>query len=263
MFLQVRRATIATFLLIAIISISVISVSAQPSSPNPASIRFDLVQITQCENDIVEGRLDLSVRDQAGNIVDVSGTSDLALRFSTSGAVSLFSVSASAGITSVTFGVDLPGLNTGQAEVTASLTADPSVQSPVLRINCGTLGYEIITGDGPGSGDGRLNPNAGDLLNVLYAGTDKSGKPVIDVYKVDGERGVYFDEFEYALFEPYLNAPPASNTRLASVDKATLYALASGEFQINIGPDAEGKYGVVIFRGLPPTAARRGILELR
>lgn len=260
MFHRCRRLIVTD--IAALLLLFIVIVSQGNAQAAPDSIRFDLVEISACTSDVVEGRLVLSVRDQNGGVIDMSG-SDLELRFSTAGAVSLFHVSASAS-TSLTFGVALPGLGTGYADVLVILASDPSVQSPILRINCANLTYEIISSDGEVvSSDGRLNLNAGDLINVLYAGTDAQGKPAIDVYTVDGERGVYFGEFEYTLFEPYLDTPPAANTRIATVNKSTLYALSSGEFQINIGPDAEGKYGVVIFRGLPPTSARRSILELR
>lgn len=231
----------------------------------PASIAFDIVRIDSCDNDIIEGTMVLTVLDSNGNIVDVSGTSDLTITFfsltSPSSAVAnTFTVNASL-LTSVSFGVSLPGVDVGNVEVVVRLTADPSVQSPILRIDCGTLSYDIIATQG--SSDGRLNPNAGDLINVLYRGTDEAGNPAIDVYRVDGDKGVYLGQFEYVLFEPYIGAPPAVNRRLAAIDKATLYALTSGEFQVNVGPDAEGKYGIVIFSGLPPTATRRSILELR
>jgi hypothetical protein len=260
MLLRYRRLILPE--LAALLLLSFIAINTTAAQGEPASIAIQAVQVTSCENDVVEGFIQLVVRDSAGSIVDVSGMSDFIITFSASGVVNTFTFPSST-VTGVDFGVSLPGVGTGSIDVTATLSADSSVGSPVLRINCGTLAYEILGSESGGSADGRLNPNAGDLLNVLYAGVDDSGNPVIDVYQVDGTTGIFVGEFDYELFELYLDAAPDTNTELGTVDQATLYALTTGEFQINIGPDVEGKYGIVIFSGLPPSSTRRGILELQ
>jgi hypothetical protein len=259
MLLRYRRLILID--LAALFFLSFVIVNTSSAQGEPASISFRSVQIYSCANDILEGYMALEVLDASGTPIDLSALPDVLFSFQTTAATVPALLPGDA-ISGISFGVSLPGVGSGNVDVTAALLPNYSVRSPVLKINCGTLQYEILSSSGESS-DGRLNPNAGDLLDVLYIGRDDTGSPAIDVYRVDGDSGVFIGEFEYALFEPYLDTPPSTNTRLETIDKATLYALSSGEFQINIGPDAEGKYGIVIFSGLPPSSTRRSILELR
>jgi hypothetical protein len=78
----------------------------------------------------------------------------------------------------------------------------------------------------------------------------------LNIYEINGE-----SEGEFALsitqddIAPYVDHPPAANTEIKSSasGKVALYVLDTGEFQLNIGPDADGNVHVVIFSGLPPT----------
>jgi hypothetical protein len=102
-----------------------------------------------------------------------------------------------------------------------------------------------------GGSDGRLNRFHGDLISVLYRGT-VGGQPAIAVYGLDDEsNGLLEGYFTLDDIAPYADSPPAENTAIRTIDQSTLYALTSGEFQINIGPDDEGKLYTVIFGGLP------------
>lgn len=101
--------------------------------------------------------------------------------------------------------------------------------------------------------DDRINRGRGDLVAALYVRADREGRPVIRVYNITvASEGVFAGDFTYAMIEPYLNNPPSRNTQLQTIGKVTLYALTTGEFQINIGPDAQGKTYVLIWRGFPP-----------
>lgn len=101
--------------------------------------------------------------------------------------------------------------------------------------------------------DDRINWDMGDLNAVLYAREDNNGDPVIEVYRVgangQGEFLGFITEDDLA---PYVDNPPDVNTEIKAIGNVMLYALASGEFQVNIGPDGEGKVWSVIFDGLPP-----------
>lgn len=100
--------------------------------------------------------------------------------------------------------------------------------------------------------DERVNLGGGDLINAVYNTSDDDGVPALGVWTVDtSSNGIFSGYFAYALFEPYLDNPPAQNTRLGMVGQTTLYALTTGEFQIVIGPDAEGKTYTTVFNGLP------------
>ncbi len=52
-------------------------------------------------------------------------------------------------------------------------------------------------------------------------------------------------------------AKPAEATLIETASGVSLYRLSSGEFQVNIGPDAEGKIEVHIFNRLPTRLAYR------
>ena len=100
--------------------------------------------------------------------------------------------------------------------------------------------------------DSRLNPGAGDLINALYNGTDDAGQPIISVWEIQSDSsGSYVGSFAYATFEPYIDATPSENTLLDTVGKTRLYALMTGEFQLVVGPDIEGKTFTTVFTGLP------------
>lgn len=102
--------------------------------------------------------------------------------------------------------------------------------------------------------DARLNYANGDLINVLYRSTDSAGKGSVVVYSLDANsKGVYEGRFAYALFEPYLDNPPARNTLLGTIDQSSLYALTSGEFQIVIADPREAKTYTTLFKAFPIT----------
>jgi len=54
-----------------------------------------------------------------------------------------------------------------------------------------------------------------------------------------------------------VSAKPAEATLIETANGVSLYRLTSGEFQVNIGPDAEGKVEVHIFNRLPTRLAYR------
>jgi hypothetical protein len=95
--------------------------------------------------------------------------------------------------------------------------------------------------------DERINPAKGDITAVIYLmaeggiqvyAVDSNGSGLLVISVTDSELASYPDN-------------PDSNTRIANSDdgKITLYKLTSGEYQVNAGPDAEGKVISVIFTG--------------
>ena len=108
---------------------------------------------------------------------------------------------------------------------------------------------------------------------AIYNSQDDDGNPSLDVYGINDEgEGYYVFSITEELLAPYIDLtepedesnsglppfmqveePPEINTEIMTVDNVALYVLTTGEFQLNIGPDEEGKVRVVIFNGLPPT----------
>jgi len=103
--------------------------------------------------------------------------------------------------------------------------------------------------------DDRLNYQHGDLYAVLYASKDEAGDPAIDVYCVGEEGGVFGFQIPGSAFTA-VASPPAANTQVfestACGVLVSAFVLTTGEYQINIGPDIEGKVDVIIFHGMPP-----------
>lgn len=119
------------------------------------------------------------------------------------------------------------------------------------------------SGAGAGGGDnlipndGRLNLQHGDMDFVLYNGADANGDTTIQVYAVTVEStGVLIMIVTVDDLAPFVDNPPSINTLIRCADadgRVCLYALTSGEFQINAGPVVDGKVFVFIFDGLPNT----------
>jgi len=89
---------------------------------------------------------------------------------------------------------------------------------------------------------------------AIYNSQDDDGNPSLDVYGIDDEgEGYYAFTITEADLAPFADNPPEENTEIMTVGNVALYVLTTGEYQLNIGPDEEGKVRVVIFNGLPPT----------
>jgi hypothetical protein len=124
----------------------------------------------------------------------------------------------------------------------------------------GPIAYKITISPGEGSGqpippDHRANWMMGDDIAAVYPETDAEGNPELHVYAIGDEgSGAYQFKVTLADLQPFIDNPPAENTLIKSSGKAALYALDSGEFQISLGPDDEGKYYDLIFTSLPVEA---------
>lgn len=99
--------------------------------------------------------------------------------------------------------------------------------------------------------DGRLNIQSADV--VLYP----NGSSGLDVYGVNAD-GSGFLVFSVSGAElAALPDCPATNTLIAANDPANptiaLYKLTSCQYQLNVGPDQDGKVYVYIFDTIPPT----------
>ncbi len=98
--------------------------------------------------------------------------------------------------------------------------------------------------------DGRLI----DLPNsAVYA--NEQG---IFVYSANGQSGFLSAVIGADELAGYPEQPEENTLLASSLDGYIhIYLLTTGEYQINIGPDAEGKVIVIIFTGLPPTNVYR------
>lgn len=110
--------------------------------------------------------------------------------------------------------------------------------APVPPVGSG--GPAIVT-------DGRMNPRHGDLIAAIYSQNDG-----INVYCVNNSSQGYFSFRVDASTVAGFPSHPSANTLVASSVHCAVhfYILTSGEFQINIGPDAGGDVREMIFTGL-------------
>jgi len=100
-----------------------------------------------------------------------------------------------------------------------------------------------------------LNMGHGDHWAVLYRDQDEAGNPAIKVYCIIDGQGQYRGMFS----KPEMHAvhkDPDVNLFIKSIPDCSVpiaaYVLTTGEYQINIGPDGEGKSAVTVFRKMPP-----------
>jgi hypothetical protein len=216
--------------------------------------RIEIVglQFMGCGSGAVEGKFSVAVFSDTGFPLNDTTPVEIKTTYTGDGVFAEF-VNALRASDVVTFGINNPGGTITYAILQTALTSDPSVKSPAYYLDCATGSITTMAT----ARDARLNYGAGDLLAALYRGTDSTGQPTIDVYQIIApSKGNLIGAFEKALFTPYIDAPPAVNTLLARIGQTSLYALTTGEFQINIGPDAEGKIARVLFRSFPPTQIR-------
>jgi hypothetical protein len=143
--------------------------------------------------------------------------------------------------------------------VIASATIDPA-SIPELEGVCGSLPY-VGGGSAPPTpgiwDDGRINPHHGDDYAILMPARDDHGDPSLQVWCLNSAGEGYFGgEFSQADLSGVPAMPPA-NTEVLRISACRVpvvfYVLTTGAYQVNIGPDAEGKVAVVIFSGLPPS----------
>lgn len=145
------------------------------------------------------------------------------------------------------------------ADLSVAFSVSGTFVSADVSVSCSAPDEDGDTSAQPT--DNRFNFGFGDTDVVLFPSLDGVG---LSVYGVD-ENGAGYLVFtitadDLAAFE---GNPPAENTLIKeSADgKFKLYALTTGEFQLNIGPDEEGKTLVLIFDELSPDNLYGYVLE--
>jgi hypothetical protein len=214
---------------------------------------------TQCNSfpGVFEGSFRVIAKDADGLVANDPNPLNFRLVVSTQYGSEVLDISANS-TTPQTFAMTFtgsPAIDSGTVEV--QLATNQSVTSGQYTWDC--VNQNVIPGGGGGGpvftgDDDRMNLSHGELMAVLYARPDRSGKPAVHVYGISSaSTGYLLGVYTYTDFEKFLGKPPSENTKIKSIGKSTLYALTSGEFQINIGPDEKGELHQVVFSGLPPT----------
>lgn len=203
---------------------------------------------TRCQNGIIEGSFGVIAYDADGKVTNsVTPLATAILVYSSTGEFVGSSWDYVAG-QSVAFAFAF-----ADGFTYTDIAVEAGARSDTWRFHCNGV-IENLGGGLSGLSDGRLNYYHGDLINVLYR-SNVDSQPAIAVYGLDEDsNGIRRGYFTLDDIAPYIDNPPAVNTAIRTIDESTLYALTSGEFQINIGPDDEGKLYTVIFDGLPVTS---------
>lgn len=222
------------------------------------SIQLADTAFTQCNSfpGVFEGSFRVLAIDEDGLVANDPNPLNFRMVVSTQYGSEVLDISVNSTTTqnfAMTF-TGSPEITSGTVEV--QLATNPSVTSGAYTWDCvnqnvnpGGGGGPIFTGD-----DDRMNLSHGELMAVLYARLDRSGKPGVHVYGISSANtGYLLGIYSYSDFEKYLGNAPSANTKIKTIGASTLYALTSGEFQINIGPDAKGELHQIVFTGLPPT----------
>jgi hypothetical protein len=219
-----------------------------------AALELQDVSFNGCVGDIFSGSFRIVAYDTDGLVANATTPVDTIRTYATSyNVITLQQDSTSNQVQD--FLIDFNGASILYGTLTVSLVSDPGIQAPTYRFDCVT--GEVIIIDNGGQDD-RINPGMGDLIDVLYARHDTAGQSVIHVYTVESDgKGRLVGYFPNSDFTAYLSNPPEEVVEIDTIDYATLYALPTGEFQINIGPDIEGKVTSVIFSGLPPVSVHK------
>jgi hypothetical protein len=137
-----------------------------------------------------------------------------------------------------------------EGEIIAVESTDQCSTGPVSATAHGL--YYAGGPTGPLCDDGRINYN--DCEPVAIYPVNDEGSHGIEVWIVDTSPVGRFGFFVSAQDLDALPENPAAPIKIASSKDgfATLYKLPSGEYQVNAGPDKEGKTFIFRFDGLPP-----------
>jgi hypothetical protein len=242
-----KSSTLVKVLVLGVFLIPSLTHYMAKAADTPTSIQVDGLALSTCGNGDFEGSYGITVLNNSGLVLNEETGYDVSAVFST--ATDVYNTISFPHRHNVTYSYSIKldeSANTGF--VYFYLTDYPSVVSSTYILDCNALTVYPAK-----EGDDRLNSGQGDLVNALYARVGAEGLWEIHVYSIDEtSTGTLSGKFLYKGFVPYLDNPPSQNTRIGQVSYSTLYALTTGEFQIDIDSPTEPKTYSIIFRGVPP-----------
>ncbi len=145
-------------------------------------------------------------------------------------------------------------VNAGETEAASAGLSAPVSGSGIVTIDGGSLNYSAVV-----VCPGQAAPSIpaitdGRLLTTITVGAVYADEDGVTVYAIDDKSVGKLALFVSAEELEALPENPDENLLVAQSEdgKFTLYKLTTGEYQVNMGPDAEGKTQVIIFDALPP-----------
>ena len=242
-----KRVTVLTILMSAIYITSSFAHHPSNAADTSASLRVNGLTLAGCNNGNFEGSYGITVFDSDGTILN--GTTGYSVSAVFSNGNDAYNTISFPHLNNVAYSYSIKLDGTADTGfVYFYLTDYPSVVSSTYVLDCTTSTAYVVR-----EGDDRLNAGYGDLVDALYARVGADGQWEIHIYSIDeNSTGTLAGKFIYEDFAPYLDNPPAQNTRIGQVSHSTLYSLTTGEFQIDIVSPTEPKTYLIIFSGMPP-----------
>ena len=204
--------------------------------------------LTACSGTLIEGTITVAAYDPGGTLLnDGVPLSALVYANHSNGAISPIAWDFVAG-QAYHFAITAGSAPVTSVTLQVAAASDTSVRTPTITINCD--GSVSFGGSGVSTAaDLRLNPFKCDLTAALY-----STYRGIEVWEIQPDSsGLYQGAYTQDDIAEYDEAPDV-NTVVAEIWPTTMEVLTTGEIQIKIAPDAEGKSCAVILDAIPPTS---------
>ena len=204
--------------------------------------------LTVCKGALIEGTITVAAYDSGGTLLnDGVPLSALVYANHSNGTVSPIAWDFVAG-QAYHFAIAVGSAPVTSATLQVAAASDTSVTTPNITINCD--GSVSFGGSGvSAAADLRLNPFHCDLTAALY-----STYRGVEVWEIQPDSsGLYQGAYTPDDVAEFAESPPESNTVAAEIWPTTLEVLTTGELQIKIAPDAEGKSCAIILDAIPPT----------
>ncbi|MBK8139177.1 MAG: hypothetical protein IPK52_25720 [Chloroflexi bacterium] len=214
------------------------------SAGAPVSLVLADVELTGCGGTLIEGRLRLLAYDAQGVLVNATvGLATTVSAIHSNGAAPAVNWSFIAS-DSYQFAYSVAG--PAVTHVSLTIISAAGLRAPTATINCdGSVSIAPVGGT-----DSRINLNNCDLTSALY-----STSAGIEVWDIQADStGLYQGAYTADDIAAYADAPPSVNTFIGAIGKTTAEILTTGEVQIKIAPDAEGKSCTVILDGIPASS---------
>jgi hypothetical protein len=237
-----RTIFLSIFALLVLITSSSIAAGAVDS------LVVQQAALTGCKGTVIEGSITVAAYDSGGTLLnDVVPLSALVYANHSNGTISPIAWDFVAG-QAYHFAIAAGSAPVTSVILQVAAASDTSVVTPSIMIGCdGTVSFG---GSGTSAAsDLRLNRFHCDLTAALY-----STYRGIEVWEIQlDSSGLYRGVYTQDDAAKYAEAAPESNTVVAEIWPTTLEVLTTGELQIKIAPDAEGKSCTVIFDAIPPS----------
>jgi hypothetical protein len=215
------------------------------------SLTVQQAGLTACNGPLIEGTITVAAYDSGGTLLnDAVPLSALVYANHSNGTVSPIAWDFLAG-QAYHFAITAGSAPVTSVTLQVAAASNTSVMTPTVTIGCdGSVSFGGSSGgSGVANGDARLNTFHCDLTAALY-----STYRGIEVWEIQPDSsGLYQGSYTQDDIAEYAESAPESNTVVAEIWPTTLELLTTGELQIKIAPDAEGKSCAIILDAIPPT----------